>query len=137
MLGQGGVIAFCTETYYALGAAYDSPEGIGRIFALKRRPHEKAMPLIVGGTEAIDMVCAEVSPEARALMKKHWPGPLTLILKARPSLPEAITSGSKVALRVPGESFGLRLARAFGRPITSTSANARDNGFTSGHFVEP
>ncbi|NTU43069.1 MAG: threonylcarbamoyl-AMP synthase [Nitrospirales bacterium] len=123
ILEAGGVIAYPTETFYGLGAGYDNPDALQRIYEIKERPQEKAMPLIIGDREALSLLTAEISASACRLMEKFWPGPLTLLLKAREGLQEKVISEGKVAVRMPGESFGLWLARAAGFPITATSAN--------------
>jgi L-threonylcarbamoyladenylate synthase len=123
VLAGGGLVACPTETYYALVVRYDDEEALRRVFSLKGRAPEKAVPLIIGSVDDLPTVAAECDGAARALMERHWPGPLTLLFPARAGLPEAITSEGSVAVRVPGESFALRLARAAGVPLTATSAN--------------
>jgi L-threonylcarbamoyladenylate synthase len=82
-----------------------------------------AMPLIIGDMEQLLLLTERITDEAGALIGKFWPGPLTLLFEARDGLPDLIASGNKVAVRMPGESFALRLARAAGFPVTATSAN--------------
>lgn len=123
VLRKGGIAAYPTETFYGLGAKFDIPSALERLHALKRRPAEKAMPLIVGGREALQAVALEINAAALGLMERHWPGALTILLPARPGLSPHISSNGRVAVRVPGESFALALARAAGFPITATSAN--------------
>ena len=124
VLRAGGVVVYPTETFYALGAKFDSAEALLRIFtSLKGRPGEKAMPLIAGSAEALDVLASEISAPAHELMRMYWPGPLTLVLSAREGLSRLITFKGTVAVRVPGDSPALGLARACGFPITSTSAN--------------
>ncbi len=123
-LNEGKIVAFPTETYYGLGVRYDNEEALKRLYEIKKRPRDKAIPLIIGDPSMVEMVAEVVSPLEHDIMQRYWPGPLTLILKARDGLSEYITSGTgKVALRVPGESFALELARRAGFPITATSAN--------------
>jgi len=123
VLGEGGIVAYPTETFYGLGARFDDEAALGRLFELKGRPAGKPLSLIVGAEASLSLVAAEVSGAARALMERYWPGPLTVLFKAREGLHEAIVLEGKVAVRVPGESFGLHLARALAFPITATSAN--------------
>lgn len=124
VLRTGGVVVYPTETFYALGARFDCAEALLRIFtSLKGRPGEKAMPLIAGSAETLETLASEISSSARALMRMYWPGPLTLVLSAREGLSRLITFKGTVAVRVPGDSPALSLARACGTPITSTSAN--------------
>ena len=123
-LRRGEIIAFPTETFYGLGAKFDNPASLERLAALKSRPMGKAMPLIIGRKEQLSLIASSVSPAAELLMQAFWPGPLTLILPAKESIPRSITAGSgTVAVRVPGRSFALTLVRALDFPITATSAN--------------
>jgi len=121
---HGDIIAFPTETFYGLGVKYDDVASLGRLYALKKRPMDKAMPLIVGRKEQLSLIASAVSPAAELLMQMFWPGPLTLILPAKETVSPYITAGTgTVAVRIPGRSFALALARALEFPITATSAN--------------
>ena len=129
VLNSGGIIAYPTETFYGLGVRFDIVGSLRRLYDLKRRPREKAMPLIIGHA---GLLCEIVLPAwlghvpspVTSLMNRFWPGPLTLLLPAKEGLSEFLTAGSgTIAVRVPGESFALRLARTAGFPITATSAN--------------
>jgi L-threonylcarbamoyladenylate synthase len=123
VLEKGGIIAYPTETFYGLGAKYDIAPALKRVYEIKKRPREKAMPVIIGGKEQLRLLADSISPSANALMNRFWPGPLTLLLHARNDLNEYISYENKVAARIPGESFALSLAEAAGFPITATSAN--------------
>jgi len=124
MLNKGGIVAFPTETFYGLGVKFDIEASLKRLYELKKRPEIKPMPLIIGNMEMLSMVASSVNDTAYKLMEKFWPGPLTIILKAKKSLSKYLTAGTgKVAVRIPGESFALHLAREAGFPITATSAN--------------
>lgn len=122
-LRQGGCIILPTETVYGLAAAVDSGGGIERILGLKNRPHEKSLPVFVENIEQASELC-EVGPQALALMREYWPGPLTVVLRARASLHGALLSEDGcVGLRCPRHWVALELVRAFGRPLACTSAN--------------
>lgn len=123
VLKSGGIVAYPTETFYGLGAKYDIDSALKRLYEIKNRPQEKAMPLIIGSREELFLITDSVNKSAMDLMDRFWPGPLTILFRARPGLSEYISSENKVAVRIPGESFALRLAMAAGFPITSTSAN--------------
>jgi L-threonylcarbamoyladenylate synthase len=123
VLERGGVIAYPTETFYGLGVKYDIEPGLRKLYEIKQRPKEKAMPLIIGSIEHLSLLTDSISDAAWKLIHRFWPGPLTIIFEARRGLSEYIVSGNRVAVRVPGESFALELARASGFPITATSAN--------------
>jgi L-threonylcarbamoyladenylate synthase len=121
---SGGVVAYPTETFYGLGVKFDREKSLERLYSLKKRPVEKALPLIIGDRELLSQLSPSVGRTALSLMENFWPGPLTLILPALGSLSRCLTAGSHtVAVRMPGDSFALRLARAAGFPITATSAN--------------
>jgi len=124
ILKKGGIIAYPTETFYALGVKFDLPGSLQTLYEIKKRPREKALPLIIGEKEIIGLVAAPVSKKTLSLMDKFWPGPLTLILAAKENISEYLTAGTHtVAVRIPGRSFALNLARAVDFPITATSAN--------------
>jgi len=124
ILEKGGIIAYPTETFYALGVKFDLLGSLGNLYEIKKRPREKALPLIIGKREMLGLVAAPVSKKTLSLMDRFWPGPLTLILAAKENLSEYLTAGTHtVAVRIPGRSFALDLARAVDFPITATSAN--------------
>jgi len=123
ILRDGGIIAYPTETFYGLGARYDDPRALDRLYALKKRPAVMAMPLIIGSEDQLNLLAASVSDSARALMRRFWPGPLTLIFTAASGLTGPVIAGGRVAVRIPGPSFALDLARVAPFPITATSAN--------------
>jgi L-threonylcarbamoyladenylate synthase len=124
LLMNGGIIAYPTETFYGLGAKFDSDDALKKIYEIKQRPQDKAMPLIIGKRDLLSVIVVEVNSTASALMDKFWPGPLTLILPSRKNVSEYITAGTHtVAVRIPGESFALRLAQTAHFPIIATSAN--------------
>ncbi|NOZ24580.1 MAG: threonylcarbamoyl-AMP synthase [Nitrospirae bacterium] len=124
VLISGGIVAFPTETFYALGAKYDREDALMRLYELKRRPFEKAIPVMIGSSEQLPLIARDVPEEAVRLMEKYWPGPLTMVLKAEEGVSTYLTAGTaKVAVRVPGESFALALVRRAGFPVTATSAN--------------
>ncbi len=123
-LERGGIVAFPTETFYGLGAKFNIESALEKLYALKKRPEEKPMPLIIGDMGMLAAIAANVSDTASVLMNKYWPGPLTLLLKAKKGLSKYLTAKKdKIAVRIPGESIALHLVREAGFPITATSAN--------------
>ncbi|MDA8326717.1 MAG: L-threonylcarbamoyladenylate synthase [Nitrospiraceae bacterium] len=124
VLSKGGIVACPTETYYGLCARYDDEAALERLFVLKgSRRQSKPSPLIVGSMDALPLLVSESGHLFEKLAWKFWPGPLTLVVRARPHLSGRIAKEGKVALRMPGASFALVLAKAFGMPLTATSAN--------------
>lgn len=124
ILKKGGIVAYPTESFYALGVMINNETALKRLYALKKRPLEKAMPLIIGNKGALVSIVKSIPLQAEKLIKKFWPGPLTIIFEAKDIVPELLTGKKKtVAARIPGDSFALYLAKAAGFPITATSAN--------------
>lgn len=123
VLTSGGIIAYPTETLYGLGAKYDIDKALERIFEIKRRPEEKALSLIIGNYEQLSLITTSISEIAKELINLYWPGPLTLVFKARHDISQHLKLNNTVAVRIPGDSFALQLARALPFPITATSAN--------------
>ena len=124
VLQSGGTVAFPTESFYGLGADALSPEAVRRVFRIKGRPESKPLLVLVDSMERALTLVEEASPGARELMARHWPGPLTLVLRAAPTVPAEVTAGSgTVGVRVPGHAVALGLVRAAGMPVTAPSAN--------------
>ncbi len=122
-LRAGGLVVFPTDTLYALGADALNGEALGRLVRAKGG-REKAIPLLLPGAEDLGRVAAEVPGLALALARRFWPGPLTLILRGRSGLPQAVTGGSgTVGVRVPAGRVALGLLKMLGGPVTGTSAN--------------
>ena len=124
ILNDGGIVAYPTETFYALGVKFDNEASLRKLYELKKRPEEKPMPLIIGSRASLSMIAASVNEIAESLMDKFWPGPLTLLLEAKKGLSPYLTADTgRIAVRIPGESAALYLVREAGFPITATSAN--------------
>ena len=123
LLHSGGVIAFPTDTAYGLGADPFNDAAVNRIFQVKGRPDTKAILLIVSSREMAESV-AEPPEVFYDLAKQFWPGPLTVILPAKKSLPINLTAGTAaIGVRWPIADFATRLVNDFGTPVTATSAN--------------
>ncbi|HKZ07754.1 MAG TPA: L-threonylcarbamoyladenylate synthase [Methylomirabilota bacterium] len=124
VLRSGGTVAFPTESFYGLGADALAPEAVRRVFRLKGRPESKPLLVLVDSVERALALAVDADPRARELMGRHWPGPLTLVLRAAPTVPGEVTAGGgTVGLRIPGHAVALGLVRAAGRPVTAPSAN--------------
>jgi len=124
-LERGEVVCLPTESSYGLAADLRSADALARVTWLKRgRPADSPFPLIAGAIEDARAL-ARVWPDAAArLAARHWPGPLTLVVPARPELPpEVVGPGGGVGVRVSSHPLALALARALGGPISATSAN--------------
>ncbi|MGQ9687371.1 MAG: L-threonylcarbamoyladenylate synthase [Desulfobaccales bacterium] len=123
-LEDSKLAALPTETFYALAAHPFKEEALAELFRIKGRSPEKPVLLLVSDPEMVFLMVREILPPARELMAHFWPGPLTLILPARPGLSPRLTGGaSKVGLRQPRQAVTCRLIEALGFPVTGTSAN--------------
>jgi len=124
ILRAGGLVAFPTETFYGLGAAALDAAAVRRVFEIKGRPASMPLPLLVDSRAMAASVAAEIPPRAGELMERHWPGALTLVLRATPRIPAEITAGTgTVGVRVPAHAVARALVRALGEPVTAPSAN--------------
>jgi len=117
-------VAFPTETFYGLGAAALTPAAVRRIFDVKGRPESKPLLVLVDSIAMVARLATDVPERARALMARHWPGALTLVLNARAEVPVEVTAGSAtVGVRLSAHPVAQALVRALGQPITAPSAN--------------
>lgn len=125
VLNNNGVIVYPTETFYGLGGLATSETSLKRIYSLKGRNWAQPLPFIASDLDMVDMFVQEMPEEALVLAEKFWPGPLTLVLKARPKkLPIlALGPGETIAVRVPPLEWLQGLVRAAGQLLVSTSAN--------------
>jgi L-threonylcarbamoyladenylate synthase len=123
-LTSGGVVVLPTDTLYGLAADVFNPAGVQRVFAIKGRPSDMALPLLVSDWTMVAMVAETRSNVARCLAKKYWPGPLTLVLPRLEGLSDLVTGGrDTVAVRSPAHWAPQVLIGKLGRPLTGTSAN--------------
>jgi L-threonylcarbamoyladenylate synthase len=124
ILKNGGIVAFPTDTVYALGAMANETSAIKKIFEVKERPFAIALPLLLASESELDCAVANVPPAARKLTYAFWPGALTLILKKAAWLPGIINDNRPdIAVRVPNHEVPAALIKGVGMPITGTSAN--------------
>ena len=123
-LNRGGLVAFPTDTLYALGAHAFMEEAISRVYEAKGRPQDMALPLLLSGPGEIDRVAVDVPQAAWDLAERFWPGAVTMVLYKAPSVSSTITGGrDTVAVRVPSHPLALALMEGVGAPLTGTSAN--------------
>lgn len=123
VLRSGGVVAYPTDTLYGLAVDPRRADAVERLYAAKGRDASVAIPLIAASIEQAREVAILGELEMR-LARAFWPGPLTLVMPARPVLTAALLAGgSTVAIRVPSHAVARELCRVFGFPLTATSAN--------------
>lgn len=124
LLRAGAVVAFPTETVYGLGACAFDANAAARIFEIKNRPTFDPLIVHVDGEAMLESVVASIPDEARALMARFWPGPLTLVLKKTARVPSIVTSGLEtVAVRMPAHPVARALLQSAQVPLAAPSAN--------------
>lgn len=129
ILLQGGLVAFPTDTLYALGAHAFMEKAVRRVYQVKRRPLDMALPLLLADAADMEKVAVDIPQAAWDMAGRFWPGALTLILCKGPSISDVVTAGKEtVAVRVPNHPLALRLIEAVGAPLTGTSANRSGEG---------
>jgi len=123
-LKRGEVIVFPTETLYGLGADALNFSAVEKVFHLKGRDPNNPFPVLVADLAMVDSLVAAISPLAKLLMTRYWPGPLTLVLPARTEIPCAlVNSRGGIGVRLSSQPLATELVRLLGHPLTGTSAN--------------
>ena len=134
VLARGGLVVFPTESVYGLGADATSAPAVDALVAVRGREAEKPILVVASDLDMVTAVAAHVSPVARRLAARFWPGALTLVLPARPGLPASLTAGTDtIGVRVPAHATARELAARLGRPVTAPSANPP--GATPAHTI--
>lgn len=121
---KGGIIAYPTETFYGLGADPFNEDALERLFELKGRPRGKPILVVIKEASELTLLAADIPGVATSLIERYWPGPLTLVFRAREGLPELLTGGTgKIGVRLSSSPVTQRLLEILRSPLTSTSAN--------------
>jgi L-threonylcarbamoyladenylate synthase len=124
VIQAGGVIVYPTETLYGIGANAWDGAAIAKVRAIKQREGPKPILVVIKDEQQLAMLTNTISEEARAVIAKFWPGPLTLVFRATKEVPDLLSQGSgTIGVRIPSSPFCLRLLALCGCPLTSTSAN--------------
>lgn len=137
VLRADGIAAIPTETVYGLAARIWGA-GVGEIFAAKGRPADNPLIAHVADPEMVSAVAREVPDAAQQLMQAFWPGPLSLILKKQPQVPDSVSAGlDTVAVRMPAHPAALAIIAAVGEPLAAPSANTsgRPSPTTARHVL--
>jgi L-threonylcarbamoyladenylate synthase len=122
IVAEGGVIVYPTDTVYGLGCNPFNEEAVKRIFRIKGE-RTKPLPILASDVKGIEKI-AHITDKALKFAEKFWPGPLTMVLLKKPSLPSIVTRDlNSVAVRVPNHKVALELIRTSGRLLVGTSAN--------------
>lgn len=124
VLADSQLIIYPTDTLYGLAVDPRSSEAVEKLFLTKARPPKMAIPLIASDIGQVQKFAGSLTPLAYRLARRFWPGPLTLVIDARPTLSKRLLGGgNSVAIRVPDHKLARLLAQNLGHPVTATSAN--------------
>lgn len=120
----GGLVAVPTETVYGLAGNGLDEKAVAEIYEVKGRPEVKPLSLMVHDAASMERYCESVPPQAYTLAKRFWPGPLTIVMKAKPCVPEIVRAGGEtVGLRCPDHPLTLELLEKSRVPFAAPSAN--------------
>lgn len=126
-LKDGQVIAYPTETIYGLGADVFNAKAVKRVYELKTRDHGLPVSILIGDLSMLHDCVAQVNDRTMALIRRFWPGPLTILFPASKRFPKGlITNTNKIGIRLSSHPVATLLVQRFGSPITTTSANLSD-----------
>ena len=124
IIKEGGIVAFPTETVYGLGADAFNPLAVARIFEVKRRPYFDPLIVHVANPSDVRKLAKEILSNAKKLIERFWPGPLTIVLLKEEDIPDIVTAGlPTVAIRMPNHPMALSLIKESKCPIAAPSAN--------------
>lgn len=122
-LHRGLPVVFPTDTVYGVGVMPFDEAAIERLYALKGRPADKGIPILLSDPIHLERVARMVPPVAQSLIERFWPGPLTLIVPRAPGLPELISPNDTIAVRIPDHEVARALIREAGGAVATSSAN--------------
>lgn len=126
---NGGVISFPTKYLYGLGADALNPDAVDRIFEIKQRSYDKPLLILVNQQKDLDLLVHAVPAIALQIIKRFWPGEVTIVFEAKKTLPLNLTAGTgKIGVRLPQHPVAVALTNAVRVPITATSANLTGRG---------
>ncbi len=123
-LKAGKLVAFPTDTVYGIGADVFNEEAVRRIFTVKKRDTDKPLQVLISHRSDLQNIAEDQSEVLDRLASEFWPGPLTLVMKAKEDFPRQVRCNrDTIGVRMPSNAIALELIQAFGKPIAATSAN--------------
>jgi L-threonylcarbamoyladenylate synthase len=122
LVKAGGLIAFPTDTVYGIGVSAFQRNAIDKIYQVKGRSIQKAIPILIGDPETAELITPPLAPIVQKLVDRFWPGPLTLVLPLLSTLPDNLSPTLTIGLRVPDHPLTRSMLRVTG-PLAATSAN--------------
>ena len=139
ILKRGGLLGIPTETVYGLGANGLNEEAVANIFRAKGRPQDNPLILHIPDVGWLDRYCQDIPASAYTLANKFWPGPMTMILKRKPIVPDVVTAGlDTVGMRCPDHALCRKIIAAADVPVAAPSGNTsgRPSPTTAAHMLE-
>jgi L-threonylcarbamoyladenylate synthase len=129
VINGGGVIIYPTETLYGLGVNPLDSQAMKRLYAIKGRMETKPIPFLIKDQKMLETFVEDIPPIGRQLIKRYWPGALTLIFRAKKGLPLPLRGGSgTIGLRISSHPIARLIVETVDAPLTSTSANPAGEG---------
>ncbi|NQT69795.1 MAG: threonylcarbamoyl-AMP synthase [Desulfobacteraceae bacterium] len=129
VIKNGGIVLFPTRYLYGLGADALNSEAVDRVFAIKQRPSNKPLSVLINHQNDLSWLVRNVPQAAVKIMESFWPGDITIVFEANATLPRNLTAGSgKIGVRLPQHPVAVALTNAVQVPITATSANLTGRG---------
>ena len=126
VIEAGGLVILPTDTVYGVGADLWRPGAVQALYDAKRRPPERAIPILLADPADMGKVARDVPDEAYRLAEAFWPGPLTIVVPKRPEIPEIVSSLPTIGLRIPDHPLTRAVIHACGGALAVTSANLSD-----------
>ncbi len=124
VIKQGGIVIFPTETVYGIGTNGMDAKAIEKLYKIKERPYNKPISLLVSDLNMVNLVAKDITTLEYEIMRKFFPGPLTIILKKKNIVPDILTSGQDtIGIRIPSGKIARKLIEYVGKPIATSSAN--------------
>jgi L-threonylcarbamoyladenylate synthase len=121
-LRQGNLVAFPTDTVYGLAVDPFNISAIIKLYETKGRDNNKAIAILVGSLDQVDLIAEHFTENAKILTRRFWPGGLTVIVPKRKDIPDLLSANQTIGIRMPDHPFALELLKRFG-PLATTSAN--------------
>jgi L-threonylcarbamoyladenylate synthase len=121
-LDRDEIISFPTDTVYGIASRVTSSNGIDRLFQAKGRDFSKSIAVLIGNLDQLFMVASEITPTAKKLIDRFWPGALTVVVPKKPGLPLNLSQNNTIGVRMPSHKFVIKLLQWAG-PLATTSAN--------------
>ena len=129
VIKNGGIVLFPTRYLYGLGADAFNADAVNRVFEIKKRPYHKPLLILIHRQESLELLVRAVPASALRIIKRFWPGDVTIVFEAKATLPANLTAGTgKIGIRLPQHQVAAALTRAVQGPITATSANLAGRG---------